>query len=361
MHTRLALPVRLAGVFALLAPFAPAQTVHAPRLGAANGNAQDFLPLAAPVARHQTLLDPGSFSSRTGLAVRELELRLYEGARAQVRGGDWVELELRMAEAPQGLRSQQMSSTFAANVDAQTEKTLIARKRVTLPQVGGPFGPEIRLPFDSPQLFVLNPLGGRSVVVEFRVFANQQAAWLDLPLDAIDQNGRVDILPTPTACVTSTFVLPNQFADPTRLLPGASNHEHYGFTGVPGAPCIGVFGFSDLTWSTLPLPFDLAPFGAPSCLLGVSMDWMQVAAADNTGQVRFPLAYPNDPNLRGVIFFTQILVLDAAANALGLATSTVLQQRLGGDPEAATLTDLISPTATTGQLTKASAPVFAFR
>jgi hypothetical protein len=278
-----------------------------------------------------------------------------------VRGGEILDLELRLAQTALGITSQNPNPAFDQNIDPTTLKTVIARKQLTMPQVGGVHGYKIKLPFDSGMSFAFGAVTGRGLVVEFRIYANNSAAWLDYPVDAIGIDGRVETLSAPQACPTSSTFVPNQFSDPTRLLPGATNHEHYGFTGVPGAACLGVFGFSATQYGPLPLPVDLGPLGAPGCSIGASLDWMQGTVADGKGIARFPLAYPLDPALRGFVFFTQILILDPGANSFGMATSPVLRQRLGGDPEAATILSLNSATDPVGIVTLQSAPIFVFR
>lgn len=71
----------------------------------------------------------------------------------------------------------------------------------------------------------------------------------------------------------------------------------------------------------LPLPFDLAPLGAPGCLLEVDPVSVQLLFTGALGQASWSLPLPYLPALLGIVFHQQGLALDAGANALGLAAS----------------------------------------
>ena len=53
-------------------------------------------------------------------------------------------------------------------------------------------------------------------------------------------------------------------------------------------------------------------------------------AADGAGSARVDLPVPGDPALIGVDVFHQWVVIDAGANALGLAVSEGARTRIGG-------------------------------
>lgn len=101
-------------------------------------------------------------------------------------------------------------------------------------------------------------------------------------------------------------------------------------TNVPASPGIAVIasGLSYTASGALPLPFDLGLLGAAGCQDYVSLDFTQVAiAAGGVATSTFPV--PNNSGLLGFLMYQQAVVLDAAANALGLTTSNALRARLG--------------------------------
>ncbi len=272
-----------------------------------------------------------------------------------------MELELLIAHAPVSVHSRTASSLFTNNIDSKTQKLVIARKKLFLPRVGGGLPFQIRLPFDASASFLHIPGNQRSLVLELRIYSNQHSAWLNYPVEAIKDSGRVDFPVLPKACPTASNYTPTQFSGSTNLFPGASNHGHYGYTGMARTPCLGVLGFSDKNYGPLKLPFDLSALGAPGCSIGCSLDWVQSGVTNAIGKISFPLAYPADRRLAGFVFFTQILILDRRANALGIASSPLLKLRLGGDPEATILTNMNSATAISGQLRPKFAPIIRFR
>lgn len=68
-------------------------------------------------------------------------------------------------------------------------------------------------------------------------------------------------------------------------------------------------------------PIDLGLHGAPGCLVEVGTLSIQFATTDIVGQSYWGLPLPFQQNLIGLPLQQQILVLDPAANALGLTTS----------------------------------------
>ena len=120
--------------------------------------------------------------------------------------------------------------------------------------------------------------------------------------------------------------------------------------------CAGVLipavGASARSWGALRLPLDLGS----GCALGVSADLVTVAfsANDARGEVRFRYAFPDDPRLRGAVFYSQILVLDRR----GIVSTRVLRQRLGGRPRASVCSSLTSAGARSGVVIRQAAPIW---
>jgi hypothetical protein len=96
-----------------------------------------------------------------------------------------------------------------------------------------------------------------------------------------------------------------------------------------GASAFMATGFSASSWAGRPLPLDLGPFGAPGCPLRVApFVWFPFSAGP-AGTQRWRLPIPNDPRLAGLSFYNQALVLDPAANPLGVVLSDAQQGRVG--------------------------------
>lgn len=91
--------------------------------------------------------------------------------------------------------------------------------------------------------------------------------------------------------------------------------------GTPSLPAFLMFGISDQSWATLPLPLDLAVFGAPNCWLFTSADTMLLVMLDGSGSHTFAAPLPNNAGLMGFTFFNQVAALVPGANALSMLTS----------------------------------------
>ncbi len=91
---------------------------------------------------------------------------------------------------------------------------------------------------------------------------------------------------------------------------------------TPNAPASLVIGFSNDFLSGVPLPLDLGVVGAPGCSLLTDFDVTTPYSTNSFGRIDgIDLAIDNAPGLLGLEFFEQVLVLDAAANALGAVSS----------------------------------------
>jgi hypothetical protein len=82
-----------------------------------------------------------------------------------------------------------------------------------------------------------------------------------------------------------------------------------------------VIGDSNTTYNGLPLPFNLAPLGAPACSLLTSVTATFATPTDATGAAVLTLAIPANPALAGFLFWNQWACLDLAANTFGFTFS----------------------------------------
>ncbi|MBI5853345.1 MAG: S8 family serine peptidase [Planctomycetes bacterium] len=95
------------------------------------------------------------------------------------------------------------------------------------------------------------------------------------------------------------------------------------------APAVMVLGASDSSWLGGGLPYPLAALGAPGCSLLASTELSVSAPTDQTGAATFILPLPNQSALIAALFHTQCLVVDPAANPLGLAVSNAIRVLVG--------------------------------
>ena len=88
------------------------------------------------------------------------------------------------------------------------------------------------------------------------------------------------------------------------------------------------------------IPLDLGLLGMPKCQLLVS--WIAEVGIFSTtgGTLHWNATLPNNPGLVGRGFYNQVWVLDAAANARGIATSNGGRARLQCHPIARHLVHL---------------------
>ncbi len=116
--------------------------------------------------------------------------------------------------------------------------------------------------------------------------------------------------------------------------PHLSSIWRIGLFGVPGrAPVILGFGASRAKWGPLRLPFDLGPLGAPGNYIRSAFDvaygWRAGGLpGPGKGRLYVLVRIPNNPSLVGSWFYTQWLVIDPGANALGITMTNAYMSRI---------------------------------
>jgi hypothetical protein len=88
-------------------------------------------------------------------------------------------------------------------------------------------------------------------------------------------------------------------------------------------------GFSNTSWNSVPLPFDMTAVGLTGCPLLVSVDLLEVAAISGSGTASWSVALPNDKALLGGKVYGQILALDPGLNPAGFGVSAGVALTLG--------------------------------
>lgn len=99
-------------------------------------------------------------------------------------------------------------------------------------------------------------------------------------------------------------------------------------TGLPRAVALMGLGFSDTRSGPFALPLTLAPFGMPGCSL-LADPWAALAVVGSGTAARWTLVIPDTPDLVGVVFFQQAVVLDPGSNAAGLTVTNGLRTTVG--------------------------------
>lgn len=87
-------------------------------------------------------------------------------------------------------------------------------------------------------------------------------------------------------------------------------------------------GASRSKFGSIPLPWDLSPYGMPGCSLWTSVE-AALAFQGSAGTVAFSLPVPADKTLSSKSFYMQAVVLDRGANTLGATLSNALAARVG--------------------------------
>lgn len=99
--------------------------------------------------------------------------------------------------------------------------------------------------------------------------------------------------------------------------------------GQPFLPAFFFWGFTDTNWVGLPIPVDLAIFGAPGCNVWTSSETPNFLLLDPNGRATQTIAVPATATLSGFTFFNQVAMTEPAANPMGLKVSNAGRGVLG--------------------------------
>lgn len=235
-----------------------------------------------------------------------------------------------------------ITSTFASNWNARGPGAVMFQGKVVLPQLPGNnsnvnrFALQVR--FSRP--WVYTPKAGDNILWQLE---NTSAASSVNGYDAVSGSTTTRVYASPVTSTSGTvgrnyglafkLLTPNTSAVPLLSntgLPSINATFTIGLSQAKPNTAAGLItGFSQTKYGAFQLPLDLTPFGAPGCNLLTSFDIMIPAAVDGSGAASSKFAIPNDTKLRGLIFYNQYFVLDAAINALGLVWSNAAKATIG--------------------------------
>lgn len=331
------LPITILGSIVLLAvPSAtllPAQVHVSPaHFTAVEGTSNSSVPFgitALPV-RYQQIHDDVPAMTLHGLALRH---ETAPGASFQPFTATvdvWV--------STAATTSATASATFAANHGADLQQVVVNRVISVAAndpaQLPGAF--LLDLPFDAGVSFPF--AGGASLCWEVQVTATTLAGTV--LFDAVLVTGATPPSPSLAGSRAHTGCLATGRTQPMFATPANSP-----VTWSTGAGSLrvnasqlesnGVFawvtGTNTTTWAGLPLPAVVpTSTGAPSgtCTIHTDLAVLTVAVASASGTALLNSAFVATPALHGAIVYTQVLGLDAAANAIGLTTSNLVIQQV---------------------------------
>lgn len=278
---------------------------------------------------------PGS----TPITVRSIAFRRFDAPGSPVASGTWpafnVLLEMWMSHSP---KTPALYSMLYAENRGHDHELVVQKRTIQFPaqapQANNQYPFAYRIPLDVP--FVLQP--GATGVVEMRlenstICLNAQNrffgvdAWLQNVPDRWFRYFGTPCSPVPGDNVLGTGRLgignPGMAIMSPQTLSGRGS-----FARIYG-------GLSNTSWAGLPLPYSLAPLGAPGCSLYISFDWewphiwprgrgFELAALD----------LPNDPTLVGRKIYVQGVNFDRLSNPLGLAPSQAAEIVVGPHSDA---------------------------
>ncbi|MCB9892411.1 MAG: hypothetical protein H6832_04290 [Planctomycetes bacterium] len=225
-----------------------------------------------------------------------------------------------------------MSTTFANNRSGAMAIVFQGTyNRPAQPVLSGPAPFNVTFKLNTP--FVYQQVKG-SLLIEFVETgqANQKSEYL---LDAFRNST--------TSGATATFGVNGPFKSAERYsftCPDANALTPGGALTLTASglasqyPAAILFGFSNVTFSQIPLPFDLTAVGASGNFVYNSIDLaapLPLVQSGNTwnGTLKFPI--PADKSLADLTLFAQGLFIDAASNAFGSVWSNGVAMTLVGE------------------------------
>lgn len=315
------------------------------------GNSRSNLPFAQQPNRMQVAYHGSQVPEN--LLVSKLAFRRDE---ASVCAPSYqIELAIRMGHTT--THPANLSRNFADNlfVDGELDlpepalTTVFERKVIDLPGIHGlPRSDDqfdLVIPLDRP--FLTRTGIGKHLILDIQVFWHSAGSqpfelWFDAE-ENYDLFGRVLNLGDPNATSGSKDAIAPVISlmtdEITSTLPSlvVDSMPQLGETmrvilrhALPGSAGILAHGFSDQSYGGQSLPYALDSLGAPGCMLYNNIDAFLPVFIDANGQALIEYRIPDIPELSGIQFFNQFLIVNPGVNELGIVTTNGGIGRVGG-------------------------------
>jgi hypothetical protein len=214
-----------------------------------------------------------------------------------------------------------MTTNYAANLGPAS--TIVISGPIVLPFLADTRtwpAPWIAIPFTTS--FAYASVAGGSLVVDIHHRGSTAPTPWYLETMTVNDGGRFDNGGPQPTCRFGNQTYNDSLSSAPPRLGGTWSHAYYGNLppGLTGFGVLGQLGHGS-SWNGVPLPLDLAPFGAPGCRWSVSLE-LVVPLIGITAGYRWPtFPIPNDPSLASAMLLEQGVLLDPGANALGVVTT----------------------------------------
>lgn len=295
------------------------------------GGSDNSIPFTWTPNRYQQVFDGSALPTPFTMAG----LSLRQDDRGPIAHGVTVDLEIRVGYTTRTPTT--LGTTFASNFDSGAAVVVLPRAQIVFPdQPANPTDPaDFLLTIPWPITFDWVPAAGRNLLIEVAVFGNSNggSTW-GYPLDAT-WGGTARLYGAGPTAVTGTLESNYGLVIGIRALTHTAVPTLYS-TSTPqindtfrvrigqaraSSSAVLFLGFSNVSWSGVPLPLDLAWLGAPSCAVLTSVDNVQTVRLDATGAGSHSYALPNSIYLLGLRFYNQALVADPGVNLFGFVAT----------------------------------------
>ncbi|TAJ13335.1 MAG: hypothetical protein EPO68_13245 [Planctomycetota bacterium] len=296
------------------------------------GGSDNAIPFWPAPTRYQQLFTADQFGG--AFTIAGLGLRRNDSATVEVDSA-LVQLEIRIGRTSRTPAT--MSAVFSDNFDPGTEVVVLPAGLVEFPKhpaapATDPSAFDIVIPFKTPYPYV--PGAGQNLVVQL-VQDGASMPGYTYVMDAAGSASTARLYGSPASATSGTketgyglvmglyaltnHALPKLWSNQT---PQIGNDFPVQLAQArPFAPAVLLLGTSDASWSGLPLPHDLSPYGAPGCALLAAPSFTNVRSVKADGTAKVTYQIPLSLQLVGASFYNQWAVVDPTANAWGLAFS----------------------------------------
>lgn len=296
------------------------------------GGSDNAIPFWPAPTRYQQLFSADQFGG--AFTIAGLGLRRNDSATVEVDAA-LVQLEIRIGRTSRTPAT--LSATFADNFDPGTELVVLPAGLVQFPKhpaaaATDPTVFDIVIPFSVPYAYTPGP--GQNLVVQLTQDGASMPGYTYV-MDAAGSASTARVYGSPASAASGTkeagyglvmclYALTNQALPKlsSTQTPQIGNDFPVQLAQArPFAPAVLLLGGSNTSWSGLPLPLDLAPYGASGCNLLAAPSSTNVRSVKSDGTAKVTYQIPLSLQLVGATFYNQWAVLDPLANAWGIAFS----------------------------------------